>query len=379
MTKTNYKIPLSSLYIEDYEFLGKDIPMKTSEWENLYKLYSGKSIYFLRGHIKLFHFFSGITDIFPAEYLDWYEKIFTTRNQAPPLTRDQKLHERHGLYTFMCETRAGLRKDDDFFVIDAKYDHVTGRFIMNDCHQRAAFMIAMGDKYANVSCSNEDYEAYLNREQAHNVNLCIDKQKRSEFYTPVFHPLVKFGKSYREVELNPRFLRLADLFAYYPISRVIDFGSNIGFYTNLWAKNGCEAVGIENHYDHYELAVELGKLEKSNAKFLFQSITECNESLGQFELGILLTVLYHALAKSENDARELLSSIEKIVSDFIAWESGEFPEKEIEFIINNSSFKHYHEIGITTGTGRIRKLGIFSKDKQKLDVLKSRNRFSDRG
>lgn len=113
---------------------------------------------------------------------------------------------------------------------------------------------------------------------------------------------------------------------------------------------------MEPDKQHYDLAKLLTELTHTNITLLQDKIEEY-ETSGTYDVAIFLTVFYHFF----EDKRELIiQNLDKLITSFIIWESGDNPQMEIDYITQNSKFTYYKQIADTYGTDKIRELGVFS-------------------
>jgi hypothetical protein len=80
---------------------------------------------------------------------------------------------------------------------------------------------------------------------------------------------------------------------------------------------------------------------------------------GKFHITNLLTVFYPLVNTKAGE--EFLKKVDDVTDEMIIWESGDEPQKEIEYILNHTSFTVYEKITETYGTGKVRELGAFRK------------------
>ena len=73
----------------------------------------------------------------------------------------------------------------------------------------------------------------------------------------------------------------------------------------------------------------------------------------------MLTVLYWHMDTPLGI--KLIKAVDHMTKKFLLWESGDEPEREKHFIFSHSSFHTYEKICETVGTGKLRELGIFTK------------------
>lgn len=142
--------------------------------------------------------------------------------------------------------------------------------------------------------------------------------------------------------------------------RLLDIGSNTGFFSFHFLREGVDVTGCELDENHHELANSLGDLYRLPHRFIHGRAEDLLEQETDFTGCLLLTVLYHLINAGQHT--RLLKLIDRRVSDFMIWESGDKPEMEKELITSSTKFNNYSLISITQATGKTREFGVFYID-----------------
>lgn len=337
---------------------GKNIENCTPNWTKQHYKYCDISIFRLTQHFSLLKFFMGISTKFPNDYLEWWKNLYYTRELELPMSTQDFLYKKYEEFRLM---EKNFILQTDFFdrvVPKVKYNK-NGYFNILDGHHRIVFLILHGLRRIKVEVDLQEYVSYLNIDKVLIVEELFEQQNRELIYTPILNLAFYDIPSERD-EIYPtrldcilEFLGSINLSNY----RIIDVGSNLGFYSRHFTREKAKVVGLEPFKDHYTLAKALNGLERTT----FDLRNEYFENIGdeKFDIGIILTVFYHSIndnQKSEQFLKKINSNIEK----FLFWETGDDIEREKELIHKKTKFKYYKKLKITFGTGKIRELGVFS-------------------
>ncbi len=325
----SFSIPAEYLYVEDVYFLGSanSIPNVTEAWRDLNGLYRGRSILSLRTHVELMRFFDGLSSQPPEEYLDWFELIFSTRGLQPPIARHDRLVDRHDLFSALTGNRASS-PEIALSPLPARYDERLGRFVLSDGHHRAAFRVARGHRHAIVSCRPDEYAYFVNESGFAKIAALVARQDRRLVYSPILHPSFAGIEACRDFETASRVHMICSTLAYSGLRSVVDIGSNTGFFSFLFAREGCDVLGIEEDASHFDLACALGEATRSTARFVRSPFEDMPLSdIGSRDMGLLLTVLYHTLRRDFDLTVEIIRRCDEVVARFLVWESGDHPRK----------------------------------------------------
>jgi SAM-dependent methyltransferase len=194
-----------------------------------------------------------------------------------------------------------------------------------------------------------------------NVGEQIKSQARNLVYSPILNPMVIGPRPVRDFYYKSRLDHLLRFFGSTPFPKeIIDIGCNTGFFSFHLAREGSSVVGCDTDPQHIALALSLSGLYRLSPEFVHAAAEELLESAREYDAAILLTVLYHMIAAGTHE--RLLSLINARVRDFIIWESGDDPQKEIGAISGSTKFVNYLRIAYTYGTGKSRELGIFYRE-----------------
>jgi hypothetical protein len=353
-------IPVELLWTEDYSFLGKEIENVTPEWRNLNAVWGNKSLLRLKPHSDLYRALLGGEDT-ASNYTKWYHDIFSLRQLSPPFSPDSLLSSRAESAFFFADEieRNGLTSP--ILQIKAKYDNARNVFVIDDGHHRATYMRMRGFRRIPAIISYEDWKSWLNMPYGYHVNEVIERQRRNLIYTPVLTPMIH---AMRVVRDNQYQSRLDHLMAFLGdrllTGKLLDIGSNTGFFSFHFLREGMAVTGCELDEDHFKMARSLGDLYRLPHRFILGPAEDFLEQEPDFNGCLLLTVLYHLVTKQQH--KRLLQLIDQGVSEYIIWESGGDPEMEKDLIISSTKFRNYSRIAITHATGKTREFGIFYVD-----------------
>lgn len=351
-------IPIELLWTEDYKFLAKKIENETPEWRVINAAWGNKSLLRLKPHTSLYASLSG-DGMNATMYLDWYRSIFSSRGLAPPFSDDALLDNRMNSTAFFESEIERWGAASRSLQISAKYDESRNVFIIDDGHHRATYLRMRGFRRIPALISYEDWRSWLNMPYGYHVNQLIAEQSRSLIYTPVLTPMIHPMKVVRDNQFRSRLDHLMNFLGPQLLhGKLLDIGSNTGFFSFHFLREGMDVVGCELGKEHYNLACRLGDLYRLPHKFFQGRAEDLIERETGFTGCLLLTVLYHLIQNGEHE--RLLNLINEAVSDFIIWESGNYPEEEKRLIISLTKFKKYTKLATTFATGKTRELGIFS-------------------
>lgn len=361
-------LPVELVWSEDYKFLGKQIPNETERWREGNAKWGNKSIMRLRPHIDLFDFLS-TGNASPKPYADWYrDDVFLSRGIEPPFDEAQLLEYRFNTTKVFSEAveRDGL--ESDLLRVNAKFDMTRNVFVVDDGHHRCIYLLSRGFRRIPALISFEDLAAWNNADATARVNEEITAQGRGPIYTPVLLPTVQPMPVVRDWTYRTRL----DHLLYFLGERLLpgsllDIGSNTGFFSFHFLREGMEVVGCEPHRDHIELARRIGDAYRLPHSFTPKPVQELLKGDVAFNGCLFLTVLYHLMAGP--DYREVLKLLDARVSDYLIWESGEDPNFEKIWIQTRTKFVNYQKIATTYATGKTREMGIFWRDGWSLDEM----------
>ncbi|GIP26071.1 hypothetical protein J23TS9_12010 [Paenibacillus sp. J23TS9] len=351
------------------ELIFTDIDVKSSQTEHLIEQftetwyehhlqYSNISIIRFEPHRELYRYFLGQSASAGA-YLDWYSKIHTTRGLEPPMSSEEILHQRKMEFINM---KNELSNQSSFFSehpIHASYNP-SGYFNIKDGHHRALFLYCCGFRRLYMAMSKENYEQWMNKEQAAVVQETVQTQKRQLIYTPILNPAFYSWRSERD-EIYPTrldyMLRYLGPYHLHEL-RILDIGCNIGYHARCLTREGAEVTGIEHDPNHFQLLQELNRLERTHFRWIPEPF-ETTET-ERYDIGIMLTVFYHVM-KDEKVCGTFLSKLNASISHLLFWESGDEIDAEKKLLMDNTDFTYYEKLADTFGTGKYRELGVFLK------------------
>lgn len=360
------KIPMELIFTEDLEVVGKTYIYEflNKEQKQLYLKYKGISLARSTPHIELFKFYKGDNIELPYTYLNWY-RIATAQNN---LTDEEILVKRHKEYVFMKQE---LDNKSDYFEKNpakAVWNPKRACFNLSDGHHRAAFLYTQGEKYIQVKINIEDFNSWLNKDvllqYGNRINQYMEDINTDnnlvKIYTPILHPSNLMHKVERDTVFPERYRLIMEHLQERELNgaKIIDIGCAHGFYCRLFEREGAEVTGIEIDKRHVRFGHVVNKLEQINFKFVEKDFLDMDE--GNFEIGIMFTVLYHYL-NDEDKKYNFLYKLDKCVDKMLFWESGDDPIQEKDLILKYTSFRQYHRLGTTIGTGKVRELGVFLK------------------
>lgn len=228
---------------------------------------------------------------------------------------------------------------------------------------RVAFFLAKGLQRVPARMTKSDYEHLKNLSV---LNETIEYAKTHDLltsYTLLEHPNFYSFPAARDIGAHSRMINICKYIADNGIcisdKKVIDVGSYFGYLSRFFYRMGAKVTSVE----YNEEGCNFGK--KLNALLYCEGIeTVCGGAQelnrkNEFDIAVMLTVLYWHLDSPLGI--ELIHAVDEMTKSMMIWESGDEPEREKEFIINNSAFKKYVRIAETVGTGKVREMGIWYK------------------
>jgi hypothetical protein len=351
--------PIELLRSEDYIFLGKEILNKTDTWVSFNRSFKRKPLNLLRPHIELFGFLSDSRPRSPSNYLNFYRDVFETRGMAVPMQAWEVLEYRNNSNQLFAEATLNGTTINELMRIRCKFDAERNVFIIDDGHHRACFMYMHGFRQIPISITVEDLNSWLNLPYAFHVTNEIKRQNRSLIYTPILNPMLNSIPVVRENCYKSRLDYIVEALPDVASKRILDIGSNTGYFSFHFAREGADVVGCEPDNSHFNLAVALSHVYRLRPDFI-NSTAESYLKLGhKFDGAIILSVLYHIINKGEH--LEFLKLIDSQVTEFFVWESGDRPEDEKKIIFEHTNFGQYKLLATTYATGKVRELGLFTR------------------
>ena len=360
-------VPIELLFTERVESVIRKATQVTEEWIAVTKLYENTPLIKLKPHRDLFRFFID-GSIIPNEYQKWYKDIFFTRNFTPDLDENELLQKRYNEFVFM-QNELALNGLKFFIETPAKAEWNTkGYFNLADGHHRAVFLIEMGLRFVPCVLNRDDYFAWRNDLIAVEVQNIILETNRNEFYTPIYNPFYLNEKNIcRDNFCQSRLVRIMTAMQNQRLhgKRVLDIGSNLGFISLHFFREGANVVGLEPDEAHYQLAIALQNLCYGECE-IKQTTFEDYQTDKPFDIAIMLTVFYHyfnnPILMDENIRDRFIDKINENITSLIIWESGDDYEREKEYIRTNTKFKYYQHLSYTYRTGKLREMGMFMVD-----------------
>lgn len=338
----------------------------------------GKPIYM--SSYELINFFRAVAGVLPdstkavnafSDYVMRNESVYSKMFPRTKQGMADMLTNRSNLFYGMLRE---LQNGNEFFInapVEAVWNE-EGYFNINDGQHRVCFFLTMGFSHVPAKMSRADYEKWINREKAIE---CISFAKKNHIvaaYAPIPHPNFYFFPSHRDVGGHTRIQKISQFLMnnHIPIrgKSVLDAGSYFCYLSQFFARLGANVTAVEFDPTSSKFGQLLNELLYcSSVKSMCLGLDNLDTSQ-TFSFTIMLTVLYWYLDKPMG--MQILKNIDSVTEDFLIWESGDRPTEEIEFILKNSSFKKYIKISETTGTGKIRELGIFYREHIELKPLR---------
>jgi SAM-dependent methyltransferase len=192
------------------------------------------------------------------------------------------------------------------------------------------------------------------------VRAELDRIPGRPLYTPILAPLFYERLAERDVAAPTRLETILRFLGPRRLEgqRVLDIGSNIGFYAQHFAREGALVTGVEPDPEHVRLAELLNELCGVRYQIRREPFQDCE--IPPHEVGLALTVFYH-FSKDPAVRARFLQRIQSSVTTVLFWESGDEPEKEKGFLLEGTHFNRYQKLKDTYGTGKPRELGVFTR------------------
>ena len=357
----NAQVPVELLFTDLVtEDEKNNIPNYTDRWYEHHKLSGDIPIMRFHSHKALYRYLMNEQGS-PSAYTDWYRTIHISRGIDPPLSEEEVIAFRRNQFHIMKDA---LSSNIAYFHENpplVKFNRMGGYFNLKDGHHRSAFLYCQGKRRMNVKMSHEDYIYWMNNEELPEVAASFRKYQRSLIYTPILHPSYYHLKSERDHAYPTRLDVIMDFLGLCSLrgKKVIDIGCNIGYYARHFVREGADVTGLEPLAEHFDLALRLNRLERVHFNLLPDRF-ESSSRLQQYEIGLLLTVFYHHMG-DRNIRNAFMRKINQCITDMLFWESGSEPETEKAFLLQDTHFTRYVKLAETSGTGKVRELGVFLK------------------
>jgi SAM-dependent methyltransferase len=189
------------------------------------------------------------------------------------------------------------------------------------------------------------------------LNLVVRETGRKKFYNPVLHEEYRRARIVRPDSI--RIDRIRRLFGPDgPGLRGLDIGCNMGYMAHMLHRHGVDMMGVDLAEGHLSVARALNITYGLDTKFVNSRFQQL-EATADFPIVVFLTVMYHALNRSHNEAVGMIERIEQFGPSVLIWESGSDPALEIDLILKHSGLSAYLPLGQTRATGKDRELGVF--------------------
>jgi len=348
------EIPIELLFTEGAAFAPEKDPR--AEWLAFRNRWADLPIARLRPHLALYDYFFQ-RGPYPQEYLEWHAGLHSSHGDSSLEQPADLLERRYREFRTMEQGMNGGSLPD-LPRIQVEYNP-RGYFNIRDGHHRAAFLLCRGQRRAPVRLSLGDRLSWapLNKQQA--VQQELERIPGRLLYTPILAPLFYERVSERDFAAPTRLETILRYLGPKRLEnqRVLDIGSNIGFYAQHFAREGAIVTGVEPDPEHVRLAELLNELFGVRYQIRREPFQDCE--LPPHDVGIALTVFYH-FTKDPAVRDRFLARLRSSVTTMLFWESGDDPEKEKQFLLQGTHFKRYQKLKDTYGTGKPRELGVFT-------------------
>lgn len=227
-----------------------------------------------------------------------------------------------------------------------------------------------GKDWIYASANNEVIKKWKDRNPSM-LKEIVSRTGRDAFYNPVYLEDFRKSKVSRPNSIRlDRFRRLMG-----PVGKNLtglDIGCNMGYMTHHMARMGFFMTAIDFDKYHLEVADCLTNTYGLSAQLVETHFdTFCPKS--NFDVVFALTVLYHIFFRQNKiDPIEASKKVGSFTKSVLFWESGDQPEKEKDLLLNYGGFDSFRTLGLTSGTGIKRELGLFCKNTELSQWLLSR-------
>lgn len=271
-----------------------------------------------------------------------------------------------GMYRAFQQSGLGFFEENPIDVVwnDGGYFNVT------DGQHRTCFMLALGFSFIPARMSKKDYQRWVNKDKLAPCLSFIKEKHIACAYAPIPHPNFRFFPAYRDIGGNTRLQKIGEFLVYNHIQfkgkRVLDAGSYYCYLSQFFARLGAQVTAVEYNPDSSEFGRRLNELLHCSSIESVCCGLDAMDTTKRFSFTIMLTVLYPYI--DEPLGLKIIQNVDVVTENFLIWESGDYPEKEIQFIQKNSGFSKYIKICETYGTGKIREIGVFYKQHVDLEL-----------
>lgn len=340
--------------------------------ENIQQVTSRIDLPIYMGWYEVVHFFRACMGIEPATwtavaaYEEWVRINPTTRWNLYPRDNDpikSRILERLLVYNGLESVYLSGGKFFESHPISAEWNPRGYFNIVDGCH-RVCFYIAKGISQIPAVMSKKDYDSWLHLKS---LAKCFDFIKGKNMlaaYAPIPHPNFYQFPTYRDVGGYTRIQKISEFLCYNQIQlnnrNILDAGAYYCYLSQFFARLGANVTAIEYAPESHQFAKLLNELLYcSNINCICTGLDDFDLSQ-RFSITIMLTVLYPYMGSELG--LTILKNIDIVTQDLLIWESGDQPQKEIQYILENSSFTNYMKLSETIGTAKIRELGVFYRD-----------------
>lgn len=354
------ELPVELLFTEDG---GGDVPSRSDAWHIIHSAWADHPITALMPHVSLYEFLLGRRG-YPTEYVEWFEAIHTTRGTPVPVDAPTLIEKRY--FEFEVMERSFVSGDGFFRALPVKVVfNRRGYFNIKDGHHRASYLVARGARRVWCELAREDLAQWEGSEAVRDrlADWLATKPKEPRTYTPLLVPGFLERPAYRDHTAMSRMDRILRYLGPTKVrgKRVLDIGSNIGFYAQQFSRMGAVVTGVEPDLAHGELSNLLMEACGVSYTLIQQPFEELE--LPRHHIAVMLTVLYHFLPNPEK-TEQFLAGIRRSVGEMLFWESGADAEREKELIRSKTHLTGYTQLGFTYGTGKARELGVFFAERK---------------
>jgi SAM-dependent methyltransferase len=233
-----------------------------------------------------------------------------------------------------------------------------GYFNVRDGHHRTAFLLCRGARRIPVRMTLADRMAWAPQRKQEAVIAELERFPERLLYTPILAPLGYRRVSERDVSYPTRLDHVLRWLGSTRLvgKRLLDVGSNIGYFAQHFAREGAIVTAIEPDPEHVRLAELLSELSGVRYELRRGRFEDCE--LEPHDVGLMLSVFYH-FARNTALRERFLSRVRTTIRETLFWESGDDPETEKRWLIEGTHLKQYEKLADTYGTGKVRELGVF--------------------
>lgn len=238
-------------------------------------------------------------------------------------------------------------------------------FSLVDGHHRCSILISSGAKHILLSCDEEVWKRWNDREK----RVFEVANKYYEFRKNIMKKI-----PYQPIEtIFPGYVYSRNAedrigTAFRAISRedvdVLDIGCNIGFFSRCLARMRKNVTAIDREKDHINTAKEITKacedLKVDFQNILFQDIPLDKSYDVLLDFSALWHLIYSHKTISENDFVQRISRIcrNKLISEC----DNKYFEQYRTLITSKTKLKYYTKLGNTPFFDQVREIGVYSTE-----------------